>query len=95
MKARELNDRLNSFPVWLNYQPLIIGIDKDVFRLVNEEHFPGASKQVVRKVLTMHTHHRNYLQAIAQGGARHRLNGIEDGEITAQHQQAALGRLAK
>ena len=30
LKARELNDRLNGFPVWLNFQPLAIGIDKDV-----------------------------------------------------------------
>jgi hypothetical protein len=42
LNASELNDRLNGFPVWLNFQPLAIGIDKDLFRLVNDECFPGA-----------------------------------------------------
>jgi hypothetical protein len=92
LKARELNDRLNGFAVWLNFQPLALGIEKDLFRLVNEEHFPGASKKVVQKVLRMHTHHGRYLQAIMQGGARFTFEGTEDGEIT-DHQRQYAGEI--
>ena len=95
LKAKELNDRLNGFPVWLNYQPLAIGVDKDLFRLVNDEHFPGASKKVVQKVLARHTKHGRYLQAVINGSARYRLDGTEDGEINAYQRQLAAEILAK
>jgi hypothetical protein len=95
LKARELNDRLNAFPVWLNFQPLAIGIDKDVFRLVNDEQFPGASKGVVRRTLAMHANHGRYLQAMVQGGARFHLDGSEEGDITPQQQQHAAEILEK
>ena len=49
LKARELNDRLNGFPVWLNFQPLAIGVEKEVYRPVNDEHFPCASIWMVRQ----------------------------------------------
>lgn len=54
-RAKELNDRLNAFPVWLNFQPLAIGIDKDRFKLVNNEQFLSGSKKVVQKVLSLPT----------------------------------------
>ncbi len=95
LKARELNDRLNGFKVWRDFLPLAIGIDKDVFRLVNEEHFPGASKRVVRLTLAMHANHGRYLQAVTQGGARHHLDGSEEGDITPQQQQHAAEILEK
>lgn len=95
LKARELNDRLNGFPVWLNFQPLVIGVEKEVYRLVNDEHFPGASKKVVQKVLRMHTHHGRYLQAIAKGGGRFHLDGTPAGEINGYQQQLAVEMLAK
>ncbi|MEB4590906.1 ProQ/FINO family protein [Candidatus Thiothrix sp. Deng01] len=95
LKARELNDRLNAFSVWRDYLPLAIGVDKDVFRLVNEECFPGASKKVVQKTLAMHAKHGRYLQAVTQGGARYRLDGTEEGEITSYQQQLAAETIAK
>lgn len=95
LKARELNDRLNAFRVWFDYLPLAIGIDKDVFRLVNTEHFPGASKKVVHKALAMHAKNGRYLQAVTQGGARYRLDGTEEGEITPYQQQLAIEMLAQ
>lgn len=94
LKARELNDRLNGFPVWLNFQPLAIGSDKDLFKLVNDECFPGASKKVVRKVLAMHAHHGRYLQAVTEGGARYRLDGTPEGEITDYQRQHVADTLA-
>ena len=93
LKARELNERLAAFPVWLNYQPLAIGIDKDIFRLVNDECFPGASKKVVQKVLKMHTGHSRYLDGLVKGGERYHLDGTAEGEIDAYQVQLAGERL--
>jgi len=95
LKARELNDRLNGFDVWLNYQPLSIGVDQEIFRLVNDECFPGASKSVVQKTLAMHCGHGRYLQGMTGGGARFRLDGAEDGEITHYQRMLARERLEK
>ena len=93
LKARELNERLNAFPVWQNYQPLAIGIDKDIFRLVNDECFPGASKKVVQKTLRMHTGHSRYLEALVKGGGRYHLDGSVDGVVDAYQIQLAGERL--
>ncbi|MEB4590240.1 ProQ/FINO family protein [Candidatus Thiothrix sp. Deng01] len=93
LKMRELNDRLNGFRVWLTYQPLALGIEKQIFKLVNDECFPGASKKVVQKVLRKHTNHGLYLQAIQRGGARYTLDGAEEGDISQQHQQHAAETL--
>lgn len=93
LKARELNDRLNGFHVWLTFQPLAIGIEKQIFKLVNDEHFPGASKNVVQKVLKMHTNHGLYLQAVQRGGSRFTLDGTEEGSVTPQQQQHAADTL--
>lgn len=93
LKAKELNDRLNAFPVWLNFQPLAIGIDKDVFKLVNDEQFSGGSKKVVQKVLKMHTRHGRYLAALLQGGERYQLDGVINGMVNDLDQQWAAEKL--
>ncbi len=93
LKAKELNDRLNAFPVWLNFQPLAIGIDKDLFKLVNDEQFPGGSKKVVQKVLKMHTRHGRYLSALIQGGERYQLNGESNGEVSESERQWAAEKI--
>ena len=95
LKARELNERLSTFPVWSNYQPLAIGIDKDIFRLVNDECFPGASKKVVQKLLRMHTGHSRYLEALIQGGERYHLDGAADGVVDAYQIELATKRLTE
>ncbi len=93
LKARELNDRLNGFNVWLNFQPLALGIDKEVFRLVNHEQFPGGSKKVVQKVLRMHTHHGRYLAALVQGGERYQLDGVINGAVSELERQWAAEKI--
>ncbi len=93
LKAKELNDRLNAFPVWLNFQPLAIGIDKDLFKLVNDEQFPGGSKKVVQKVLRMHTHHGRYLAALVRGGERYQLNGESNGVVSEPERQWAAEKI--
>lgn len=95
LKAKELNDRLNGFLVWLNFQPLAIGIETTIYRLVTQEHFAGASKKVVQKVLHQHTHHGRYLQNIAIGGTRYQLDGTPDGEVNAHQRQLAAETIAK
>ncbi|MFI0400808.1 MAG: ProQ/FINO family protein [Thiolinea sp.] len=93
LKAKELNDRLNAFPIWLNFQPLAIGIDKDLFKLVNDEQFPGGSKKVVQKVLRMHTHHGRYLAALVQGGERYQLEGVTNGVVSEPERQWAAEKI--
>lgn len=93
LKAKELNDRLNGFNVWLNYQPLALGIEKQIFKLVNDEHFPGASKKVVQKVLRRHTLHGRYLAALVQGGERYQLDGVSNGVVSEPERQWAAEKI--
>ncbi|UOG91521.1 MAG: ProQ/FINO family protein [Candidatus Thiothrix sulfatifontis] len=95
LKIRELNDRLNAFRVWFDFQPLAIGIEKEIFRLVNEEHFPGASKRVVQKLLRMHVNHGVYLQNLKHGTDRYQLDGTPDGTIDDYQRQLATDTLTK
>lgn len=95
LKLRELNDRLNAFRVWFDFHPLAIGIEKDIFRLVNEEQFPGASKKVVQKLLRMHVNHGVYLQNIQSGTDRYHLDGTPDGTITDYQRQLATDTITK
>ena len=81
LRARELNDSLNRFAVWLQRQPLALGIEKQVFRYIADHHL-SASKRVVQRLLYAHTHRRDYLQAVAAGGMRYGLDGQEAGEVT-------------
>ncbi|MEZ5477195.1 MAG: ProQ/FINO family protein [Thiolinea sp.] len=86
---RALDQRLQDFPVWRDFQPLALGIDKDIFRLINDEQFPGGSKKMLQKLLRMHTGHPKYLQALVQGGERYRLAGAVDGTVTEDQSQLA------
>lgn len=93
LKAKELNDRLNGFNVWLNYQPLALGIEKQIFKLVNDECFSGASKKVVQKVLRRHTLHGRYLAALVQGGERYQLDGVSNGAVSEPERQWAAEKI--
>lgn len=91
LRAAELDASLNAFPVWLDYKPLALGIDKQLFRHIADLHL-SASKRVVQKLLHRHTHNRRYLQAVGQGGQRFNLDGSEAGEII-QVERDHAGRL--
>lgn len=80
LRARELNDSLNGFLVWLNYQPLAIGIEKQIFQHIAQLHF-SSSKRVVQKLLQQHTRHERYRENLAKGGMRYNLDGSESGTI--------------
>ncbi|MEZ5448737.1 MAG: ProQ/FINO family protein [Thiolinea sp.] len=85
LRARELDRRLHDFEVWRTFKPLAIGIEKDIFRLMNDEQFTGGSKRMLQKLLRRHTRHPKYLQALVQGGGeRFRLSGVVDGQVTAE-----------
>ncbi|OQX05705.1 MAG: Fertility inhibition FinO [Thiothrix lacustris] len=94
LRMQELDARLNGFRVWVMYQPLSVGIEKEIFKLINDEAF-SASKRVVQKVLRMHTNHGLYLQAIQHGGARYTLDGVEQGDVTEYQRQYATETLTK
>ena len=93
VRARELNDSLNGFAVWLQRQPLALGIEKQVFRYIADHHL-SASKRVVQRLLYAHTHRRDYLQAVAAGGMRYGLDGQEAEAITATERDYAVRVLA-
>ena len=91
LRAKELNDSLNNFPVWLNYQPLALGIEKQLFKHINDLQL-SASKRVVQKLLHYHTHNTRYLQNIGAGGVRYDLDSTENGVII-QPEREHAGRI--
>ena len=91
LRAKELNDSLNNFMVWLHYQPLALGIEKQLFKHINDLQL-SASKRVVQKLLHYHTHNTRYLQNIGAGGVRYDLDGTENGVII-QPEREHAGRI--
>lgn len=65
-------------------------LDQDQIKKLRRFH--SASKRVVQKLLYQHTHRRNYLLKVGQGGARFNLDGTEDGVILPEEREYA-GRL--
>ena len=80
LRAHELDASLNNFLVWLNYQPLAIGIEKQIFQHTAQLHL-SSSKRVVQKLLQQHTRHERYRDNLAKGGMRYNLDGSEAGAI--------------
>lgn len=80
LRAKEVNDSLNNYKVWREYQPLALGIEKQLFKHINDLQL-SASKRVVQKLLHYHTHNTRYLQNIGAGGVRYDLDGTENGVI--------------
>jgi ProP effector len=70
-------------------KPLAIGTDKALFAA-----WPDMAKKVIRKFPACYCGHPNYLRALAAGGPRYRLDGIEEGEVSVDHQAHAVERLA-
>ena len=93
LRARELNDSLNNFTVWREHLPLALGVEKQLFRHINDLHF-SSSKRVVNKLLHYHTHNRTYLLNVGRGGVRNNLDGTDAGEITQAERDHAARVLA-
>ena len=92
VRADNLNASLNAFEVWRTYQPLALGIDKQIFQHI-AKHSLSCSKRVVRKLLHRHCHDRRYLQAVQAGGQRFNLDGTESGAIVETEQEHAARML--
>lgn len=82
IRMDNLNAALNAFAVWRERKPLALGIEKQIFQLIAEQHL-SASKRVVQKLLYRHTRHRDYLLKISQGKSeqRYNLDGTSGGYI--------------
>ena len=76
-----LNASLNGFPVWLQYKPLALGIEKQVFQHIARHRLSG-SKRIVQRLLRQHTRDERYLRNLFDDTARFNLDGTEAGVVT-------------
>ncbi|HMT95014.1 ProQ/FINO family protein [uncultured Thiothrix sp.] len=88
VRVDNLNAALNAFAVWRERQPLARGIERQIFQLIADQHL-SASKRVVQKLLFKHTHQRDYLLKVGQGGQRFNLDGSTDGMILPEERELA------
>lgn len=65
-------------------KPLAIGVHKAIMAA-----HPDIEKGALRKALQRHTASIRYLKAIAAGGNRYRLDGMESGHVTVEQRQQA------
>jgi ProP effector len=77
-----------SFPVFREFKPLAIGIDKQL-----RAKLPELDRKALRMALGMHTHSTKYLKAIAKGTTRFDLDGNSGVELTESHRQHATESL--
>lgn len=91
VRMDNLNAALNAFVVWREQQPLALGIERQIFQLIAQQNL-SASKRVVQKLLYQHTHQRNYLLNVGQGGQRFSLDGSAAEGILPEEREHA-GRL--
>lgn len=87
-RADNLNAFLNGFKIWRELKPLAIGIEKQIFKTINDNHL-SASKRVVQRLLSKHCFKRRYLRNVLAGGKRYNLDGTPAGEIIPTEQQHA------
>lgn len=86
---RFLADR---FEVWLTYKPLALGVEADLYHLMDQNQ-PPASKRVVQRLLRMHCNHGKYLQAVLDHQQRYNLAGEALGEISDTEREHATRTL--
>ena len=76
IRAEALNTSLNAFEVWRTYQPLALGIEKQIYRFTSQEQL-SSSKRVVQKLLRQHCSDSRYRQAVQAGQVRLNLDGTQ------------------
>lgn len=86
IRVDNLNAALNAFVVWRELQPLALGVERQIFQLIADQQL-SASKRVVQKLLFKHTHQRDYLLKVGQGGQRFSLDGTGAGMILPVEQE--------
>lgn len=75
-RLHNLDAHLNDYSeVWREYRPLVIGVEKEVFRHIAEHHL-SASKRVVQRLLRRHVQDDRYQRHLLETGmVRYHLNG--------------------
>lgn len=79
IRLGNLDASLNTFEVWREFKPLVIGADKDVFRHI-AKHNLSASKRVVQRLLRQHVQDERYQRNLLAGGGRYHLDGAKAGQ---------------
>jgi sRNA-binding protein len=74
IRLDNLNASLNAFEVWREYRPLVIGVEKEVFRHI-ARHSLSASKRVVQRLLRQHVQDERYQRNLLSGGGRYHMDG--------------------
>ena len=83
-------DWIRKFPVFRSVKPLKIGAGQELVKLA-----PMGLRQAVRRNVRRWCQKNDYQRVLAQGGHRFGLNGMPDGQVTAEEQACALKRLNK
>jgi len=83
-----LKDLQDTFPVFGEFQPLAIGIDKQLFA-----QRPDVSRKMLRTALGIHTNSLRYLKAMEKATARFNLDGSEADAVTEEHRSHAATTL--
>jgi ProP effector len=78
------------YAVFRDFQPLAIGIDKQVINVL-----PDVERKVLRIALGIHTASTPYLKQLASASARYGLDGSPDGEVSDEHRSYAKNVLAE
>lgn len=78
----------DTFEAWQSYKPLALGVEADLYRLMDQNQ-PPASKRVVQRLLRMHCNHGKYLQAVVDGQQRYNLAGEILGEVSETEREHA------
>jgi len=89
VRRNPLLERLQGeFAVFRDYQPLAIGIHKQLL-----ERIPDLDKNKMRVALHSHTASTRYLKALTEGAPRLDLDGQPAGVVTAEQQEVAVQTL--
>ena len=80
---------LYTIPLFKNYQPLAIGIDKVLLKIRPK----GVTTRVLKYVLSCHCNSKRYLNVMVEGGSRFDVDGKEAGAITDKQVEKAKAML--
>lgn len=79
-----LKDLQTRYPVFRDFSPLAIGIDKQLFAAL-----PDLSRKAVRLAMRSHTMTTRYLKEMEKGTQRLNLDGSPAGDVTDENRQHA------
>jgi sRNA-binding protein len=93
-RSKDLLKHLNKhFAVFQKYQPLVIGVNKELCEI-----FPELSKRVVNTALHLHTQSKKYLKNVAKGQDRVNLCGqfmAKTDKVSIKQAKQTLAKLFK